>query len=339
MPAPSKITYQEFQKLLLSTDVPDEVIAEFVVVDPRKTGPFNPVLKPDPRRVEMSFEEIEAESAMSMGNGLARFRRQLRFRQRLLTGSPLPVLVAEGDSWFQFPILIEDVVDQLGDEYLVWCVSAAGDTAQNIVYGDEGTGRREYLKALREQKTRVRAFLFSAAGNDIIGEDADGVAVISKILKDHIPGADAAAHIDLALFGQTLAFLKKAYTEVIQQVRKEPGLEKLPIIVHGYDYAIPGSPTDPRDPAYAKPDQWLGGPMAKKGITTPALQRDIVRLLIDALYDMLRRLAEDHPHVHVVDARRTLPEVSDWNDEIHGTSAGFRRVAKKFKTVLSKVVG
>lgn len=333
-----KITYPELQKLLLDTEVPDSELAKYLVIDKKKATPFNPVLKANPKTVEMSFEEVEAENAMGIGNGLARFRRQLRFKKRLMLGSKLPVLVAEGDSWFQFPVLINEVIDNLEDEYLVWCVSAAGDTAQNMVFGAEGNTKREYMNALREQKDRVRAFLFSGAGNDILGENAEGVPVLSTILKDHTPGGSAIDHIDFSRFGEKLTFLKKAYKEVITQIRQEPGLEKLPIIIHGYDYAIAWNKNDPRKPIYAKKDQWLGGPMAGKKITDAALQLAIVVVLIDGLYDMLNHLASEHSHVHVVDVRKTLPEVTDWNDEIHGTSKGFKRVATKFKKVLKKVV-
>lgn len=335
---PPRISYQQFQTMLLDLDVSDETIASYVLVDRDRSGPFNPVFAPNPEFVEMTFAEFEAESALGIGNGLARFRRQLAFKTRLATGSKLPVLVAEGDSWFQFPVLINEVVDNLSDSYLVWCVSAAGDTAQNMVFGPEGSGKREYLQALREQKDRVKAFLFSGAGNDIIGEDANGVPVISKILKNHIPGGSAAAHIDMARLGATLAFLKKAYDQVVDQVRNEPGLEKLPIILHGYDYAIPGSKDDPRRPQYAERDEWLGGPMAAKGITDSTLQREIIRILIDSLYDMLNRVRKDHKNVHVVDVRGTLTSIGDWNDEIHGTSAGFKRVSAKFKAVLDGLV-
>lgn len=337
---PPPITYQQFQQMLLDTSVPDKEIARYVFVDKEVSTPLNPVLKAKPEYVLMTTAEAEAENAMAIGNGLARLRRQLRFKEQLALGSKAPVLVSEGDSWFQFPILIDDVIDQLGKDYLVWDVSAAGDTAQNMVFGVVGKGHCEYLNALRDRKDRVRAFLFSAAGNDIIGQDEAGVPMLARILKKHVSGGSPSDHIDFAVFGQALTFLKKAYSDVITKIRKEPGFEKLPIIVHGYDYAIPSDagPDEPRHPIYAKQDEWLGKPLAEKGITDPSLQRGIIRRLIDGLYDMLDQVAHDHPHVHVVNVRGTLPQITDWNDEIHGTSAGFEHVAGKFKAVLAKVL-
>jgi len=39
-------------------------------------------------------------------------------------------------------------------------------------------------------------------------------------------------------------------------------------------------------------------------------------------------------NIWVVDCRGAMPNISDWNDEIHGTSDGFVAVAERFKEVL-----
>ncbi|HOT82371.1 MAG TPA: hypothetical protein PLQ12_03605, partial [Candidatus Defluviicoccus seviourii] len=139
------------------------------------SGAFAPSVVPNPDLVERAEEQ---RGVMDWANSLARTRRHLRFNRRLNTGVALPVLVSEGDSWFQFPVFLEDVIDCLGDDYLIWSVDAAGDTLQNMVIDNP-----EYLDALDTQRDRVRAFLFSGAGNDIVGEDSDGVPVIEKIVR------------------------------------------------------------------------------------------------------------------------------------------------------------
>jgi hypothetical protein len=341
MSTTSKISFQELKQRLLDVDIPDEELAPYFIIHPEQAGPFNPVLLANPELVTMTGEEFQAESAMGIGNGLARFRRQLRFKRGILRGDKRPVIVTEGDSWFQFPLLIDDVVDYLEEDYLVCCLSAAGDTAQNMVFGTEGHGKREFLSALRQQKDRVRAFVFSGAGNDIIGEDENGVPVLASILKDFQPGKSAADHINFAVLGDKLDFLKRAYLRVFQTIHGEPGLETLPIVIHGYDHAIPWNPNvqhDPRNPKWAKKDEWLGRPLKDRNIMDPGMQRAIIALLIDALYDMLSKLADSHANVHLVNARGALPEVTHWADEIHGTSDGFRDVAVRFKAVLRFVI-
>ena len=53
---------------------------------------------------------------------------------------------------------------------------------------------------------------------------------------------------------------------------------------------------------------------------------------------MLKELSgqSSKTHVWVVDCRGALPKVSDWIDEIHGTSAGFAKVAKRFKACIKE---
>ena len=329
-----KITYGELEAMLMDPDVPEEDIAPYLTVDAEGSSAFDPRVVPDRDRVELGPEgEFRTENAMRWANEFAKGRRRRRFRQRLDAGSRLPVVVSEGDSWFQFPFLVKDTIDHLGEDHLVWSLDAAGDTAENMV-----NRRPEYLKGLQAQKENgVSAFLFSAAGNDVIGEDALGEPVIQSLVKRHDPARDAAWHVDAAALARVVTFLEAAYRRVITTVRADEDLARVPILVHAYDYAIPGGhPGDPRHPRWAAQDKWLGRALRARGVEDEALQRDIVRLLIDATYDMLYRVADDSSRsgVHVVDVRGCLPEVTDWADEIHATDEGFARVSDRFRTVL-----
>ena len=332
-----KITYGELEAMLMDPDVPEETIAQYLMVDPEGSSGFDPRVVPDPDTVELGPEgEFRTENAMRWANEFARGRRRRRFRQRLDAGSRLPVVVSEGDSWFQFPFLVRDTIDHLGDDHLIWSLDAAGDTAENMV-----NRRPEYLKGLQAQKENgVSAFLFSAAGNDVIGEDALGEPVLKSLVKQYDPDRDAAWHVDAAALARVITFLETAYRRVVSTVRTDQGLARLPILVHAYDYALPGGqPGDPRHPRWAAQDKWLGRALRDRGVQDVALQRAIVRLLIDATYDMLFRVAGDSARtgVHVVDVRGTLPKVTDWADEIHATDEGFARVADRFRTVLREV--
>ena len=334
----AKISYDEYLRMLRDPDTPEERILEHSVVR-KGEGAFDPQLAPDPEKVEMTMDEVEAESAMQLGNSFARWRRQAKFHRRINHGEDLPVLVSEGDSWFQFPLLIKEVIDQLGDEYLIWSVGAAGDTAQNMIHG-----KPEYMKALRKQKDRVKGFLFSAAGNDIIGEDpASGRPVLQDLLRDFNGNTgDVTGHVNLALLGKKVADLRDGYAKVIGDIRAEPAFARLPIFIHGYDYVFPypWGDKDPRSPAYAANDEWLGQPLAARRITDLTLRQNVLKFLIDALYDMMADLAGDSEAtgVWLVDCRNAMPDVSDWNDEIHGTSDGFAKAAARFRPVIRQAV-
>jgi N-acetylmuramoyl-L-alanine amidase len=331
---PDNITYKEFKERLQNVDTPDSELAPYLVIDPERSTPLNPVLIPNPDLVEMSEEEQDLESAMGIANGMSRWRRQWRFKRSYRNGDR-PVLVSEGDSWFQFPVLIDDVIDHLGRDYYVFSLGAAGDTANNMV-----VQAPEYLRALRWLKDHVKAFLFSGAGNDIIGVDpVTQQSVLYGLLKQGVQSANAADHINQAALSRAFAGLRGAYAQLIQTIRAEPGFATLPIIFHGYDHAIPnllGTP-EPRDPKHVSIDQFLGDALSRRGIQEDELRRDIIRFLIDSLYDLLNDLAADDDHIHVVDVRGTLPTAEDWADEIHGTSTGFRRVAAKFEGLLRRV--
>ncbi len=328
------VTYEAFKTRLMDPSVPAEEIAPYLTVDRGRSGPFDPRVVPDPALVPLDAEgQFDVEAGLRWANAAERWRRQQQFEARLTAGEESPVLVSEGDSWFQFPFLLEDVVDHLGADHLVWSLDAAGDTAENMV-----NRQPEYLEGLRAQKANdVAAFLFSAAGNDVIGTDENGESVLTRLVKRSEPGRDAAWHVDHAELGKVMVFLDTAYRRVLATIRADPDLAALPVLLHGYDYPLPGGfPDDPRRPAWAAPDRWLGAPLRERGIEDPALQRAVMRLLIDATYDMLHRLAGDSTstRVHVVDVRGTLPEVSDWADEIHPTDEGFGRVAARFRDVL-----
>lgn len=328
-----KISYEDFKAKLMDVTVPDEEIARYLTAIPDESGPFDPRIVPDPRKVDMTAEgEFDVESAIRWGNAICRQRRKIRFE--LAQGDGRPVLVSEGDSWFQFPFLIKDVIDHLEPFYRIWSLDAAGDTADNMV-----NRRPEYKRGLDEQKVNgVRGFLFSAAGNDVIGEDLNGDPVLSSLIKPFTLGKDAAWHIDQSRFAEVLARLRADYLKVILTIRQDPDFVALPIIIHGYDYAIPGGFSgDQRYPIYAKQNEWLGGPFAEKGITDLTLQRDIIRLLIDGLYDMLEHVAAGEVGVHLVDVRGELQE-GDWADEIHATSAAFARVANRFRQVIDAAI-
>jgi hypothetical protein len=334
----SKITFIEYLELARNPEIEDDVLLSFSRIE-RGQGGFDFTIKPDPKKVELTAEDVEFENAMQIGNGLSRFRRQARFRRRKLFGSDLPVLVSEGDSWFQFPLLVREIVDQLEDDYLVWSIGAAGDTAQNIVFG-----RAEYIKALSKHKDDVRGFLFSAAGNDIIGEDPQTQkAVLLDLLKNFNDDKDdVEGHIDIDLLEKKMSFLKGAYTKVINDIRAKPEFENLPIFIHGYDYPFPfpWGDDDPRTPIHADKNEWLGEPLDQRQIHDPEQRRNIIKFLIDRLYKMLEGISANSQDtgVWLVDCRGAMPEVNDWIDEIHGTSDGFKKIATRFFPVLSQAL-
>lgn len=331
-----KLSRREFEALINDPDVPDEEIAKYLIRTSTRGG-LNIEFELNPELVELApADRAEGAMAMTFGNWFCRRRRRARFRRRVANGETLPVIVSEGDSWFQFPFAITDVIDHLENDYLVWSCGAAADTAENMIFDNP-----EYMKALDEQRNHVTAFLLSAAGNDVIGEDKGGVPVLKSLLHKNSDRLTTAWDlINKSAVERVLNKLEDAYLTVVRTVRADPDFQELPILIHGYDYArpFPDEAGDPRDPFWADKDAWLGKPMDEKKIHDPALRREIIEILIQELYDMLGRVADTDPHVHLVDLRGTLTKVGHWADEIHATSKDFKRVAAKFRGVLKNVV-
>ena len=338
--APGRISMRELQEMMRDPDLPDAELRKYFTANPDTARPFAPSIVPDPERVEVSSpaDDLEGAMIMSWANGLCRLRRQEKFKRRQKNGDRRIVLVSEGDSWFQFPIFLDDVIDQLFNNFNIWSVDAAGDTLQNMVLDNA-----EYMQALRRNKDEVRAFLFSGGGNDIVGEDISGRPVISQIIQPFAVGRPPEWYLETEAFAKTMRFIETCYRAVIENVAAE--FPDLPVICHGYDYAIPGGgPDDPRNPFWAAKDKWIGRAMREDlRITDPLLQRNIVKLMIDRLNERLKSLCgANNPNgafrnAWHIDVRGTVGSL--WADELHPTNEGFRLVAARALSVLRSALG
>jgi hypothetical protein len=114
----------------------------------------------------------------------------------------------------------------------------------------------------------------------------------------------------------------------------------LPILVHGYDYAVP----DGRGFAGGWgpfPGPWLEPGFREKGYGDPAVRLAIVEQLIDRFNAVLIELPSvpGLEHVRHVELRGTLPRdatyESWWANELHPTQAGFEAVADRFASRLA----
>jgi hypothetical protein len=335
-----RISYAAFQAMLADPTVPDARIAEYLAGDPDLSAPFAPALRPDPARVAIpptAALAIRGAAAMRALNGVARWRRRQRFAAS--AGDGREVLLAEGDSWFQFPFLIKDVVDHLDATFRINCLSAAGDTLRNMAVENP-----EYVAALHDQVAlpELRAFIFSGTANDFLGEDEEtGESLLAQVVRPFTPGLSAEGHIDTPAFHERHEFVLETLRALLRKVQEvRPNLR---VVLHGYDYVIPfGGPGETRGPTiYAREDQWLAGPLARhRGIHDHALQRGIIAALVDRLNALLASLCGgnvahgEFPRAWYADLRGTLTRPADYADELHPTDAGFARIAAKIRPLL-----
>lgn len=290
-PAPP-ISRAAFEAMLADPAIPDRAIRPYVMLDPLAGGPLMPQVIPNPARVD--YGEAESAAAMASLNGVARWRRLQAYRQRIAAGWRGPRVVAEGDSWFQYPFLIDDVVDHLSGVWAIHCLSAAGDMLSDMARQDE--------VGVTVRAERPDLLILSGGGNDVLG------AGLGRCLLPWRQGARADDLIGpgfAPLLGATLGL----YGNLIE-TGLSAGAPR--VVCHSYDRVI------------AANGRWLGQPLARLGIVDPALQSAVLGLLIDRFHAGLTALAGRFGgRVIVADCRGSVPR-DQWHDELHPTSFGFR---------------
>ena len=104
-------------------------------------------------------------SELNIVNKAARAVRDEQFKwAKIVNWNNGPILVSEGDSWFQHPIE-NDIIDTLAwftHGYKIRSLGAAGDRLSEMVQ------HLEFPQAIRDENPE--AFLFSGGGNDFVDE-------------------------------------------------------------------------------------------------------------------------------------------------------------------------
>jgi hypothetical protein len=245
------------------------------------------------------------------------------------------VLIAEGDSWFDYPG--NDVLGLLEDDYGfdVESVAHKGDRVEDMAHSQEQfmAFTRRLEKLLQNNKV-PRAVLLSGGGNDIAGDEFG-------MLLNHAASGLPRLNEDIVR-GVIDVRLQAAYASIISgitTVAKSYLGKPIPIVTHGYDYAIP----DGRGflgGFWFLPGPWLKPGFTAKGYGDLTANTAVVAQLINRFNTMLQQLTTrpEYAHVHYLNLRKTLrgdgKYKSDWANELHPSQSGFKLVARKFATLL-----
>lgn len=309
----TRIEASELERLLADDAVPDEAIAPYLKPASFRSLPFEPMLVINEATVTGSPSRGIFGLTVSALNARSNRRRAAAYEARIQGGWKGLKLLAEGDSWFQYPILLRDLIDNLCDTYAIYSIAEAGDTLANMV---RGTAHIEDL-------IRTHGFdglLFSAGGNDIAGD-----ALVSYL---HPPPVAGKAPQDF-IAGAFDAFLETSKTRVEGVVSRLTGsFPDLHIFCHGYDWPLPRNHGVWLEPAFLN----RRVPETLRGL--------VLRQMIDRYYDMLRQVASKAPgRVHVVDCRGAVGALDQWFDELHPINPGFTRAANRFRAEINKSFG
>jgi hypothetical protein len=244
-------------------------------------------------------------------------------------------LLAEGDSWFDYP-LFEDVIEALEEDhgYKVSSAAHAGDTVTSMAYDAVQLRRlNDRFRDMKEAGRKPRAILVSGGGNDVVaalrvilnhrasGLPALNASVAAGVLQEQIPLAIA------SLIGSINGFSQQHFGEL------------RPVLIHGYAAPMP----DGRGyPLLGLAGPWLKPAFAERGWVsqdpqpTPELLAnakaigDLIELFNEGVLPQVAAAAG--ANVGYVDVRAALRSdlavyEQDWRDEMHATKSGFKAVA------------
>jgi hypothetical protein len=257
---------------------------------------------------------------------IAAYRQYLKVRLAAPTSPPR--VMADGDSWFDYPgILLTGgaVIDHLKHLSGVKILNTAhyGDSVEQML----GVEKRKRIEALLKDPG-FDILLFSGGGNDIAGDQ------FCLWLKPNT-GGEAASAVDTARLREILGVVEAGYRDLVDiRDRCAPDCW---IVTHAYDFP------QPSDKGVCGIGPWLKPSLDYRGWTKAADQSAIARMVLSKFNDRLVALEAEQKvagknFLHIR-TQGTLNPRTDWANEIHPNAAGFTKIARVFSTALNGVSG
>lgn len=245
-----------------------------------------------------------------------------KFKESVRRFKGRPIILAEGDSWFAFPTRknIVDHVRKMGKFSLLSMASNGGEAIEML-----GNKQKKRMRS-RLTKFDIQALLFSAGGNDVVGEG------MISLLRPVSNPKDWEGCLRKEPFQRKLRMVRGAYEELID-LRNEHR-KSCTIITHGYDFPHP-SDVGAKVAGVRTSGPWMKPYMDEKGLTDAKAQRQLAVFLLSGLNDLLAALAKKTPKFIYLNTTGTLKK-EEWGDEIHPTTSGFGKIAAHFKGALQQ---
>lgn len=268
-----------------------------------------------------SFEQEYKKAVKSDGR---------RLEHETLGVASLPfTILAEGDSWFDYPVPRQgggaiDSLDRLFKRDRVRCIinnlAHYGHTVQGMLGVDQRERLREELAEAVAEGRPYKALLFSGGGNDIAGDQ------FLFWIKRRDEAASIADAIDETPFRAILTIIEKGYRDLIR-LRNETSPATV-LIVHAYDFP----PEFGEGVCFIGP--WLKPSLDYRGWSASEYF-GVVKRALERFASMLAALAAD-PANRMLMARTqgALPDKNQWDNELHPNAAGFQIIAQRLRDAL-----
>lgn len=280
------------------------------------------------------------------------------------------VIMAEGDSWYEFPKVfakdpVKDILDWLikRDDCAVFSLAYGGDWLSNIVAG------AEYIEEL--PKVGPHVFLLSGGGNDMVDfhristmvrspqmgpRDLEKEPLLQQLIEKRKQHRHPTFDLDRYLNGlkwindeyfQFVNACMAQYFLLIYELTHVKRYEDLVFLTQGYDYVIPSRERRGAWISFHRlvnqqldTGKWVYDALMLKGITDPQTQKDVIFTMITEFNEMLISLAnyKGFPNLYHIDCRGVAEDEDDWFDEIHLRSEKFELVSNKYYEVIGKAL-
>ena len=243
-----------------------------------------------------------------------------------------PKLVAEGDSWFDFPFPTSqerkprrDLVDflSLKHDFAIKSVAKRGDTLDNMAYNTIDKA----IKVIKKEKPV--GFIFSGGGNDIAGPE------LSAFLNHKDSGNSIIRKDMFKLYLNTV--IKTSYMNIIDKVLNSKS--DIQIFGHGYDYVNPNGKAAFSILWANLSGPWLDPVFQSKGIPKSEMQlrKDTLKWFVDQFNDLLLEIDHEIDNYNYVNFRGTINS-NGWHDEIHPKKDGFEKLSNIMAATIKKTL-
>lgn len=289
--------------------------------------------------------------------------------QRVQDASERVFILAEGDSWFNFPHIggvvdvVRDIIDWLykEEQFLIKSLAAGGDWLSNMIK------TADYIQELDRQDTQV--FLFSGGGNDLAGDRiAKMVRKASQRKKVPMPRrnqlllekrkAQIPKDLDIAKYELGLSYLSDEFFDFLNVTMSQyflllselMGMEKyedLIFITQGYDFLLPSiAKRKERDRGQKfmnrqmNTGKWLWDPLESKNVLGEEAKRAVLYTMIYEFNEMLIQLTQYAPfhNLYHIDCRGVTNGLDDWFDELHMKSHKYEEIANTYTKVIKQLL-
>ncbi|HYF15697.1 MAG TPA: hypothetical protein VD971_11570 [Phycisphaerales bacterium] len=242
-------------------------------------------------------------------------------------------LLAEGDSWFDYParggVALPGVIDEGVIPELQSMLSGKARILNLAHYGDEirgmmSCGQQERLREALVDRSlgTFDAILISGGGNDIAGDQF-------SLWLNKFEGQSWQQAMHNTRFENVLDIVRIGFEELVA-LRNELAPQAW-IFANAYDLPrVSGRGVCGQGP-------WLKPSLEFRGWKNPDDQFNIVSDMLRRFRDAVASFASTGNRFVVVETQGTLDPDTEWANEIHPTKAGFRKVAGRFRDALAQV--